>query len=37
MVPEQRRIIPDNSNDIINNVAKQMQQESRDMEPQPYY
>lgn len=38
LVPEQRRIIPDNSNDLVNHVAQQMQQQSEAMmEPMPYY
>lgn len=36
LVPEQRRIIPDNSNDVINHVAQQMQQQAVHMEPLPY-
>jgi len=35
LAPEQQRLIPNNSNDVVNQIAQQMQIET--MDPQPYY
>ena len=36
MVPEQLRLIPENSNDIINHVTQKMQTQQESFDPMPY-
>lgn len=35
--PEQQRLIPENSNDIVNHVTQKVQSQQELFDPQPYY